>query len=69
MCLKWRAADNQCAKCSGGGGGPIQIKRKCRMKYTCDYSIDEEKGTMDCVTYCGKFIELIIIVSQCRNGL
>ena len=50
----WKAADGECDKCSGGGGGPIKIQGKCEPKkehYSCK-GVEVEMETKDCSKYC-----------------
>ena len=49
----WEAKQGECKKCSGGGGGPIEIIRKCEPGpgYSCK-GLKNTKKVNDCLEYC-----------------
>ena len=49
----FKAKDEECDKCSGGGAGPIVIEGNCKpITHSCNGVKPATKETDDCVTYC-----------------
>lgn len=62
----WEAVDGECKKCTDGGGGPYQIKRKCdEEKHSCN-GVEDTKEEKDCSKYCSgaSFMASYLLVSM-----
>ena len=61
---EWKAKDDECKKCDGGGG-PFVIESVCEEKeYSCRGQIkSKSKESMDCAKYCSSSAS-----AQGRNG-